>query len=145
MEIEENENLEDNDKEFRDGLKDRNIINDDNLNENPPNAYNPSQFQTELLINYFQDKKIFKRIVNCPKCGQQCKMVKDIQRIDNYVWRCRSNNPIHDIKINLRAESQLEVCRYNIQIIYFLLFYCFTEKKSINSAMTECEEFAKKI
>ena len=145
MEIEENENLEDNDKEFRDGLKDRNIINDDNLNENPPNVYNPSLFQTELLINYFQDKKIFKKFVNCPKCGQKCKMVKDIQRIDNYVWRCRSNNPIHDIKINLRAESHLEDCRYNIQIIYFLLFYCFTEKKSINSTLTECEEFAKKI
>ena len=53
-------------KEFRDGLKDRNIINDDNLNENPPNVYNPSLFQTELLINYFQDKKIFKKFVNCP-------------------------------------------------------------------------------
>ena len=111
MDIEEIENLKDNDEEFRAGLKERNIINDDNLNENPPNAYNPSQSQTKLLINYFQDKKIFKRIVNCLKCGQQCKMVKDIQRIDNYVWRCRSNNPIHDIKINLRVESQLEDCR----------------------------------
>ena len=72
-------------------------------------------------------------------------MVKDIQRIDKYVWRCRRNNPNHDIKINLRAESKLEDCRLNIQIIYFLLFYCFTEKKSINSTLTESEEFAKKI
>ena len=145
MDFVENENLKDNDEEFRAGLGERNIMNNDNLNENPPNIYNPAQFQSELLINYFQDKKIFKKIVICPKCGLQCKMVKDIQRIDKYVWRCRSNNPNHDIKINLRAESQLEDCRYNIQIIYFLLFYCFTEKKSINSTLTESEEFAKKI
>ena len=77
MDIEEIENLKDNDEEFRAGLGERNIMNNDNLNENPPNIYNPAQYQSELLINYFQDKKIFKRIVNCPKCGQQCKMVKD--------------------------------------------------------------------
>ena len=33
----EDENLKDNDEEFRAGLKKRNIINDDNLNENGVN------------------------------------------------------------------------------------------------------------
>ena len=83
MDIEENENLKANDEEFRSGLRERNIMNNDNLNENPPNIYNPAQFQSELLINYFQDKKIFKKIVICPKYGLQSKMVKNIQRIDN--------------------------------------------------------------
>ena len=42
MDIEENENLKDNDEEFRAGWRERNIINNDNLNENPPNIYNPA-------------------------------------------------------------------------------------------------------
>ena len=53
--------------------------------------------------------------------------------------------PNHDTKINLRINSVFEECRYSIQMIYFLLFYCFTEKKSINSTLTECESFAKQI
>jgi len=145
MDIEENENLKENDEEFRKGLNLGNIINNEDLNENASNVYNPPQFQTELLINFFQNKKILKKVVTCPKCGKQCIMVKDKQKIDNYVWRCRSNNPSHDIKINIRANSKFEDNRYSIQMIYFLLFYCFTEKKSINVTLTESEEFAKQI
>ena len=132
MEIEEEENLFENDKNFKEGINQGNInINNDELNEIPSNIYNPVQFQTEILINYFQNKNIFKKCVVCPKCGLQCKMVKDNQKLDKFIWRCRSRNPNHDTKINLRIYSVFEECRYNIQIIYFLLFYCFTEKKSI--------------
>ena len=60
-------------------------------------------------------------------------MVKDKQKKDNYVKRCRSNNPSHDIKINIRANSIIEDNRFSIQMIYFLLFYCFTEKKVLVS------------
>ena len=133
MDIDEVENLKENDEEFRKGLNLGNIINNEELIENASNVYNPPQFQTELLINYFQNKKIFKKVVNCPKCGKQCIMVKDKQKIDNYVWRCRSNNPSHDIKINIRANSKFEDNRLSIQMIYFLLFYCFTEKKVLVS------------
>ena len=72
-------------------------------------------------------------------------MVKDNQKLDKFIWRCRSRNPNHDTKINLRINSVYEECRYSIQIIYFLLFYCFTEKKSINSSLTEYESFSKQI
>ena len=62
MEIDEVENLKENDEEFRKGLNLSNIINHEELNENASNVYNPPQFQTELLINYFQNKKIFKKV-----------------------------------------------------------------------------------
>ena len=110
MDIEEDENLIENDEEFIKGLgNDNNIINN-NLSENPT-------------------KNILKKQVICPKCNKQCTMVKNSQKLDNYIWRCRSRNPSHDTKINIRINSTLEDCRYSLQIIYFLLFYCFTEKK----------------
>ena len=109
MDIDEVENLKENDEEFRKGLNLGNIINNEELIENASNVYNPPQFQTELLINYFQNKKIFKKVVNCPKCGKQCIMVKDKQKIDNYVWRCRSNNSSHDIQINIRLFQKLKI------------------------------------
>ena len=146
MDLEEEDNLIENDKEFKKGINQgNNNANNQDLNESISSIYNPIQFQTELLINYFQNKNIFKKFVVCPKCGQQCKMVKDNQKLDKYIWRCRSKMPNHDTKINLRIYSVFEDCRYSIQIIYFLLFYCFTEKKSINSTLTECESFAKQI
>ena len=129
MDIEEDENLIENDKEFIQGLGKDNIINNDDLSENPPNIFNPPQFQTEILLNFFQNKNILKKQVICQKCKQQCTIVKDNQKMDNYIWRCRSRNPSHDTKINIRINSTLEDCRYSLQIIYFLLFYCFTEKK----------------
>ena len=85
MNVDEDQSLKENDEEFRNGLNLGNIINNEELNENASNVYNPPQFQTELLINYFQNKKIFKKVVNCPKCGKACIMVKDKQKIDNYV------------------------------------------------------------
>ena len=45
MSIEEKENFRENDKEFINGL--RNDNNDD-LGENPPNIFNPPQFQIEV-------------------------------------------------------------------------------------------------
>ena len=145
MDIEENENLKENDEEFRKGLNLGNIINNEDLNENASNVYNPPQFQTELLINFFQNKKILKKVVTCPKCGKQCIMVKDKQKIDNYVWRCRSNNPSHDIKINIRANSKFEDYRYSIQMIYFLLFYYFTGKKILMSLYRKVRNFQNKL
>ena len=63
MEIEEVENLIENDKDFKEGIDQVNInLNNDDINEIPPTIYNPVQFQTEILINYFQNKNIFKKI-----------------------------------------------------------------------------------
>ena len=85
MDIEEDENLIENDKEFIQGLGNDNNINNDNLSENPPNIFNPPQFQTEIFLNFFQNKNILKKQVICPKYKQQCTMVKDNQKLDNYI------------------------------------------------------------
>ena len=53
MDIEEEENLRENDKEFINGLRNDNNINNDDLSENPPNVFNPPQFQTEVMLNFF--------------------------------------------------------------------------------------------
>ena len=65
--------------------------------------------------------------------------------MDKLIWRCRSRYPNHDIKINIRKESILKDNHQNIQIIYFLLFYCFTEIKSIMQSLTESESFSKQV
>ena len=56
--------LKQNDKEFRKGLNLGNSINNEYLNGHAFNRYNLLQFQIELLIKYFQNKKIFKKQVN---------------------------------------------------------------------------------
>ena len=63
MDTEEDENLIENDEEFIKGLgNDNNIINN-NLSENRPNIFNPPQFQTEILLNFFKNKNILKNQV----------------------------------------------------------------------------------
>ena len=36
------------------------------------------------------------------------KLEKNTQFIDNYVWGCRSKNPLNDIKYNIRNNSIFE-------------------------------------
>ena len=40
--------------------------------------------------------------------------VKDIQRIDKYIWICKDKFPPHDIKINIRDNSIFENIHQNI-------------------------------
>ena len=73
-------------------------------------------------------------------------MVKDNQTLDKYIWRCGSKKPVHDTKINKKNNSIFENNRISIQMIYFLLFYYFTKKKSLNMILNETEEdFSKKL
>ena len=65
--------------------------------------------------------------VNCPKCGKLCNLVNHCSALDNKVWECRNK---HDIKISLRKNSIIENTQVSLQILYFLFFYCFTEKKN---------------
>ena len=68
MQVEENENLDKNDKDFINEINKNNYQINDNLNKIPPNVFNPIQFQTELFINFFH-KQILKKNIICPKCG----------------------------------------------------------------------------
>ena len=56
MDIEDEENLRENDKEFINGLRNDNNINNEAISENPPNIFNPPQFQTEFMLNFFKIK-----------------------------------------------------------------------------------------
>ena len=95
--------------------------------------YNPLQLKNELLINYFQIKKIFKKPVNDLFVLNNILFMKDNQKIDNFIQRYRSNDPSHDIEINMRDNSKFEDYRFGIQMIYFLLFYFLLKKKYIAS------------
>ena len=55
-------NLPEIDREFINGRNNNNNRINEDLNDNPTNIYNPAQFQTEILTNFFQIK-IFKK--NC--------------------------------------------------------------------------------
>ena len=54
------------------------------------------------------------------------------QKIVNYVQRYRSNDPSHDIEINMRDNSKFEDYRFDFQMIYFY-YFIFYLKKNIAS------------
>ena len=72
-------------------------------------------------------------------------MVKNDQFIDGYAWRFRGNDGKHDVKINIRNNSCLEDLHINIKSLYFLIFHCFSEGKSVNETLVEHKDFANKI
>ena len=119
--------------------------NDNDINDRPENIYNPASFQTEILIKYLQDIGIIKKLVLCDKCNNMCQFVKDKQFIVGYVWRCRGVGGNNDVKINLRKNSCLENLHINIKTLYFLIFHCFSEGKSVNETLIEHKQFAIKI
>ena len=137
-------NLAQNDNEFMSNNIQNRVNNIEN-NDIPPNVYNPVTFQTEILIKYFQDVGIFKKNVYCHKCGNLCNLVKDSQVIDKLIWRCRGKSDGHDVKINVRDKSILSGLHINIQNLYFLIFHCFCEGKSISESVIDCSDFSKKI
>ena len=86
------DNLNANDSEF---IKGSNInINEIPLNifGNPPPIYNPPLFQTDILIQFFQNKRIIITNCVCPICGHICKLETKSDAIDRKMWRCRGRN-----------------------------------------------------
>ena len=105
--------------------------------------FNPALFQTEILRQFFQNKNIIKNNVVCPECGKLCKLVNQNSSLDKKIWRCRDKN--HDTKINLRKNSIIENSQQTIQMLYYIFFFCFTERKSNQQAFIDSNEFAKKL
>ena len=117
--------LYENDREFIDTRViniNQNDNNNDEINNGPENMYNPASFQAEIIIKYFQDIGILKKIVLCYKCNSMCQMVKNNQFIDGYAWRCRGNGGKHDVKINIRNNSCLEDLHIIFTIFIFFNF-----------------------
>ena len=113
-------NLAQNNNEFMSN-NNLNIVNNIRNNDKHPNVYNPVMFQTEILINYFQDIGIFEKKVYCHKCSNLCNLDKDSQVIDKLIWRCRGKSNGYNIKINDRDKSILS----SLQNLYFIIFHCF--------------------
>ena len=56
MNYDNNVEFEDNDEEYKEGAESNSkFLNE--INDEPPNIYNPSSFQVKIIINYFQKKK----------------------------------------------------------------------------------------
>ena len=74
MWIDDQDELRDNDEEYKIGL----IIDLNNViikNKKPPEIYNISSFQSNMIINHLQKKISKKNKVICPKCRYQMNMV----------------------------------------------------------------------
>ena len=150
--MEAGENFKDNDDEFKklnnadnlenievDNSGDQNeIIEEEESEENENfNLYNVEQFELDKILNIFFNKEIFAKYKFCPKCGNLMKLDNNKNYLDGKVWRCRTKIIPHDIKINIRDKSLFEDCNIQLQIIYFLTFYCFPEKLSIEKSYLE--------
>ena len=69
------------------------------------------------------------------------KLEKNLQYIDDYFFRCRSNSPKHDMKINFRKNSIFENIKLNINTIHYLIYNCFLENYSLDTAYTRIHNF----
>ena len=72
-------------------------------------------------------------------------LVKNEQYIDKYCWRCKSNAPKHDNKINIRTEFLFEGMRIPLNGLYFLIYHCFLNHDSINASYQEMLKFTEGI
>ena len=73
------------------------------------------------------------------------KLTKSSNYIDGYYLLCRSKNPKHDIKENLRKNSIYENIKVHINILYFSTFYAFLDVKSISKTIIETKSFCNDI
>ena len=127
MDMEYDNDLSNNDIEYKNGLS-PNENNINNILEETPIVYNPNSFASEVIIHYLKNLKLLKNIQYCNICGNAMNMCKKGDAIDRIVWRCHKRKPAHDIKINIRKDSIFESFQIKIQVLYFLLFFCFSQK-----------------
>ena len=144
MDFEYNNGLKENDEEYKKGLipqENHMILN----NEIPPEIYNISFFQTNIIVNYLQKAGLLKSKFICPICLSEMNMILQNSSIDKLVWRCHKRNPQHDIKKNIREGSIFEGFQIKITILYFIIYFCFIENISIREAQIKCDKFASQI
>ena len=61
--------------------------------------------------------------------------------IDKYCWRCKSNAPKHNNKINIRTESLFEGMRIPLNGLYFLIRHGFLNQYSKKVSYKEMLKF----
>ena len=125
-----------NDKEYTEGLIPfSNVVN--HMLDVPSSIYNPAQFQPKIIINYLKNYKVIKDMNICPKCGELMNIVDHKASTDKVIWRCHKSANRHDLKINMRNCSLFEVFQSKINVLFFLLYFCFLENLSIHESLNK--------
>lgn len=115
---------------------------EENIIIEDPLEISKEDFKNEVIINIMQSKGLLKTHIICPKCNKVMKLVNSKANVDKVIWRCRSSNPSHDIKINIRAGSIFENINVPLNAIYFLAFNCFIKNYSTRKASNEMKRFS---
>ena len=137
------EYLSQNDNEFIEGrIEEINnqLPNNHNIIENA-HIYNSQDFLVENIINFLQSNNILKKFNICSKCGKLMKLENNQTYLDGKIWRCRSNTPYHDLKINIRTDSIYEGSQISLPVLYFVTFYCFPENYSLQKTYIEVNSY----
>ena len=87
------------------------------------------------------ENNILYSIIQYIICGLILKLEKNSHYIDDYVFRCRSNVPKHDIKVNIRKYSIFENMKMEINTMYYLISKCFLKNKSLDSSYDNIHYF----
>ena len=67
----------------------------------------------------------------------------DNSKKDGLIWRCKHiGYKKHDIKCNIRNNSIFEQSKSDIRILFFIIFYNFIDRKSVNQTFLNCKEFS---
>ena len=98
--------------------------------------YNKENLEKEYIINFLMNNVLQNKFV-CPKCLKNMSLVNNNLYADGKLWRCRGGISAHDNKFNIRKNSIYENINIQIQILYFITFYCFIENLSLEKAFTE--------
>ena len=115
------------------------------INMNQNTLYNSQIYNFNFVYSYFKTNKILKDSFICSNCHNIMKIENNNSFLDKIMFRCRSKNPSHDIKINIRKDSIFENVRMSLVSIYFLIYECFINNKSIAKSYIEYQEFKNHI
>jgi len=65
---------------------------------------------------------------------------------DKICWRCtKKENNSHDVKINIGNGSVFSQLKFDLRIIYFIIFNNFTKNNRVNVTFRNCKEFCKDL
>ena len=138
-----NSNNNDDGEEINEEHSDISISNSDESNKNIVIKYNENDFKKDKIIEYLMKNKILKDKILCLTCNNEMKLSNNKQSIDGVIWQCSKKGGYfkYDNKVNIKAGNILEDIKIDIRIAYFLIFYNFIERYSINKAFINCKEF----
>ena len=115
------------------------IVHIDDNSQNLENSllYNKETLTKEYIIIFLMNNDNLQNKFICPICSKNMILSNNNLYADGKIWRCRGGIPSHDIKTNIRTNSIFENINIQIQILYFVTFFCFIENLSLEKAFTE--------